>query len=106
MGDSGSSLGVEDWSRSYGWTGVWSSELVLHEVVTHGFNLLYCMCCAVMSWDGTEGVPRFYMFSEDSASANVLHHQTSTVLEFWKRDRQRFGGLDEEFEGKSMSISD
>ena len=52
-----------------------------------------------MSWDGTEGVPRFYMFSEDSASAYVLRHQTSTVLEFWVRDRG-FGGLDGEFEGQ------
>ena len=46
------------------------------------------------------------MFSEDSASAYVLRHQTSTVLEFWARDRQRFGGSDSEFEGQSMSISD
>ena len=35
-----------------------------------------------MSWDGTEGILRFYMFGEDSASAYVLYHQTSTVLEF------------------------
>ena len=28
----------------------------------------------VMSWDGTESVPRFYMFGEDSASAYVLCH--------------------------------
>ena len=59
-----------------------------------------------MSWDGTEGVLRFYMFSKDLASAYVLRHQTSTVLKFWTRDRQRFGGLDEGFEGQSMSISD
>ena len=61
---------------------------------------------SVMSWDGTKGVPRFYMFSEDSASAYVLRHQTSTVLEFQMRDRRRFGGSDEEFEGQSMLISD
>ena len=59
-----------------------------------------------MSWDGTEGVPRFYRFDEDSASAYVLHHQTSTVLEFQTRDRWRFRGSDEEFKGQSMSISD
>ena len=45
-----------------------------------------------MSWDGTESILRFYMFGEDSASAYVLHHQMSTVLEFWTRDRQGFGG--------------
>ena len=33
-------------------------------------------------------------------------HQTSTVLEFQTRDRWGFGGLDKEFEGQSMSISD
>ena len=60
----------------------------------------------VMSWGWTKGVPRFYMFGEDLASAYVLHHQTSTVLEFQARDRQGFGGLDDEFEGQSMSISD
>ena len=60
----------------------------------------------VMSWDRTESVPRFHMFGEDSASAYVLHHQMSTVLEFWMRDRRGFGGSDEEFEGQSMSISD
>ena len=59
-----------------------------------------------MSWGQTESVPRFYIFGEDSASAYVLHHQTSTVLEFQARDRQVFGGLDSEFEGQSMSISD
>ena len=72
----------------------------LHDVL-HGLYTL-----AVMSWDGTEGVPRFYMFGEDSASAYVLRHQTSTVLKFWARDRQGFRGLDEEFEGQSMLISD
>ena len=61
---------------------------------------------SVMSWDRKEGVPRFYMFGEDSASANVLCHQTSTVLEFWARDRRGFRGLDKEFKGQSMSISD
>ena len=60
----------------------------------------------VMSWGWTKGVPRFYMFGEDLASAYVLHHQTSTVLEFQVRDRQGFGGLDDEFEGQSMWISD
>ena len=60
----------------------------------------------VMSWGQTEGIPRFYMFGEDLASAYVLCHQTSTVLELWVRDRRRFGGLDGEFEGQSMSISD
>ena len=59
-----------------------------------------------MSWDGTEGVLRFYMFGEDSASAYVLRHQMSTVLKFRMRDRQRFRGLEGEFEGQSMSISD
>ena len=39
-----------------------------------------------MSWDGTESVPRFYMFGEDLASAYVLRHQTSTVLEFCETD--------------------
>ena len=39
------------------------------------------------------------MFGEDLASAYVLCHQASTVLEFWARDRQGFGGLDEKFEG-------
>ena len=60
----------------------------------------------VMSWGWTEGIPRFYVFSEDSASAYVLHHQTSTVLKFWARDGRGFGGSDNEFEGQSMSISD
>ena len=60
----------------------------------------------VMSWGQTEGVPRFYIFGEDSASAYVLRHQTSTVLEFRARDRRGFGGSDGEFEGQSMSISD
>ena len=60
----------------------------------------------VMSWGRTEGVPRFYIFGEDSASAYVLRHQTSTVLEFWARDRRGFRGSDGEFEGQSMSISD
>ena len=41
----------------------------------------------VMSWGRTEGVPRFYIFGEDSASAYVLRYQTSTVLEFRARDR-------------------
>ena len=59
-----------------------------------------------MSWGWTEGVPRFYIFSEDSASAYVLCHQTSTVLEFQAKDRRGFGGSDKEFEGQSMSISD
>ena len=59
-----------------------------------------------MSWGWTEGVPRFYMFGEDSASAYVLRHQMSTVLEFRARHRQGFGGLDNEFEGQSMLISD
>ena len=62
------------------------------------------MC--VMSWDRTEGVPRFYMFGEDSASAYVLRHHMSTVLEFQTKDRQGFGSSDEEFEGQSMLISD
>ena len=60
----------------------------------------------VMSWGRTEGVPRFYIFSKDSASAYVLRHQTSTVLEFRASDRRGFGGLEGEFEGHSMSISD
>ena len=60
----------------------------------------------VMSWGRTEGVPRFYIFGEDSASAYVLRHQTSTVLEFQARDRRGFGRSDGEFEGQSMSISD
>ena len=64
------------------------------------------MSHAVMSWGWTEGVPRFYIFGEDSASAYVLRHQTSTVLEFQARDRRGFGGSDGEFEGQSMSISD
>ena len=59
-----------------------------------------------MIWGRTEGIPRFYIFSEDSASAYVLRHQTSTVLKFWARDRQGFRGLDDEFKGQSMSISD
>ena len=46
----------------------------------------------VMNWGRTEGVPRFYIFGEDLASAYVLRHQMSTVLEFWARDRRRFGG--------------
>ena len=46
------------------------------------------------------------MFGKDSASAYVLCHQMSTVLEFWARDRRGFGGSDDEFEGQSMSISD
>ena len=60
----------------------------------------------VMSWGWTEGVPRFYIFGEDSASAYVLHYQTSTVLKFWARGRRGLGGSDGEFEGQSMSISD
>ena len=60
----------------------------------------------VMSWGRTEGIPRFYIFGEDSASAYVLRHQTSTVLEFQARDRRGFRGLDDEFEGQSMLISD
>ena len=60
---------------------------------------------AVMSWGQTKGVLRFYIFGEDSASAYVLCHQTSTVLEFQVRDRRGFGGSDGEFEGQSMSIS-
>ena len=60
--------------------------------------------CYELGW--TKGVPRFYMFSEDLASAYMLRHQMSTVLKFQARDRRRFGGLDEEFEGQSMSISD
>ena len=60
----------------------------------------------VMSWGRTEGILRFYIFGEDLASACVLRHQTSTVLEFRARDRQGFGGLDDEFEGQSMLISD
>ena len=60
----------------------------------------------VMSWDGTEGVPRFYRFSKDSASAYVLHHQMSTVLEFRARGRRGFRGSDEEFKRQSMLISD
>ena len=60
----------------------------------------------VMSWGRTEGIPRFYIFSEDSASAYVLRHQTSTVLEFRARGRRGLGGSDGEFEGQSMSISD
>ena len=60
----------------------------------------------VMSWDRTERVLRFYMFGKDSASAYVLRHQMSTVLEFQTRGRQGFRGSDEEFEGQSMSISD
>ena len=60
----------------------------------------------VMSWGRTEGVPRFYIFGKDSASAYVLRHQTSTVLEFQARDRRAFGGSDGEFEGQSMLISD
>ena len=59
-----------------------------------------------MSWGRTEGIPRFYIFGKDSASVYVLHHQTSTVLEFRARGRQGFGGSDGEFEGQSMSISD
>ena len=42
---------------------------------------------SVMSWGRTEDIPRFYIFGEDSASAYVLRHQTSTVLEFQARDR-------------------
>ena len=61
---------------------------------------------SVMSWGRTEGVPRFYIFGKDSASAYVLRHQTSTVLEFRVRDRRGFGGSDGEFEGQSMLISD
>ena len=49
----------------------------------------------VMSWGRTEGILRFYMFGEDSASAYVLCHQMSTVLEFWARDRRGFGGSDD-----------
>ena len=69
-------------------------------------------CClflsksVVMSWGRTEGVPRFYIFGEDLASAYVLRHQTSTVLEFQARDRRGFRGSDGESEGQSMSISD
>ena len=59
-----------------------------------------------MNWDGTKSIPWFYMFSEDSASAYVLRHQTSIVLKFRTRDRRRFGGSDEGFEGQSMLISD
>ena len=65
----------------------------------------------VMSWDGTEGVLRFYMFGKDLAWQG-LHfslcagHQTSTVLKFWVRGRRGFRGSDEEFEGQSMLISD
>ena len=55
---------------------------------------------------GTKGVLRNYIFGEDLASAYVLHRQMSTVLEFWARGRQRFGGSDEEFEGQPMLISD
>ena len=61
---------------------------------------------SVMSWGWTEGILRFYIFGEDLASAYVLRHQVSTVLEFQARGRQGFGGLDGEFEGQSMSISD
>ena len=61
---------------------------------------------SVMSWNGTEGIPRFYIFGKDLASAYVLRHQMSTVLRFQMRDRRRFGGSDEEFKGQSMSISD
>ena len=70
-------------------------------------SLVLFLCIgSVMSWGQTERIPRFYMFGEASASAYVLCHQTSTVLEFWARDRRRFGGSDGEFEGQSMSISD
>ena len=60
----------------------------------------------VMSWGWTEGVLRFYIFGKDSASAYVLCHQMSTVLEFRVRGRGGFGGSDSEFEEQSMSISD
>ena len=45
--------------------------------------------CYELEWG-----PRFYIFGEDLASAYVLHHQMSTVLEFQARGRQRFGGSD------------
>ena len=32
---------------------------------------------------GTKSIPRCWMFSEDLASAYVLHHQTPIVLKFW-----------------------
>ena len=73
-----------------------------HSVVNHNHARLM----HVMSWGRTEGVLRFYIFGEDSASAYVLCHQTSTVLEFQARDRRGFRGSDGEFEGQSMSISD
>ena len=57
-----------------------------------------------MSWGRTEGVPRFYIFGEDSASAYVLRHQTSTVLEFQARDRRGFGGSDGECFGTRETI--
>ena len=60
---------------------------------------MYYFLPSVMSWDGIEGIPRLCIFGEDSASAYVLCHQTSTVFEFQTRDRQGFGGLDKEFEG-------
>ena len=74
-----------------------------HTMLPLEHGILYIL---VMSWGRTEGVPRFYIFGEDSASAYVLRHQTSIVLEFQARDRRGFGGLDDEFEGQSMSISD
>ena len=59
-----------------------------------------------MSWGTDRGRTEVLYFGEDSASAYVLHHQMSTVLEFWARDRRGFGGSDGEFEGQSMLISD
>ena len=83
----------------------WHSLCKSHNQGTN-IKLFLELCCSVMSWGQTEGVSGFYMFGEDSASAYVLHHQTSTVLEFWARDRRGFGGSDGEFEGQSMLISD
>ena len=55
--------------------------------------VMILMYYAVMSWGWTEGIPRFYILGEDLASAYVLRHQMSTVLEFWARGRRGLGGL-------------
>ena len=49
------------------------------QYVSKSFDTFVQLLIHVMSWGRTEGVPRFYIFGEDSASAYVLHHQTSTV---------------------------
>ena len=89
-------MGLADqmvFSRGVGW----SSHIVVHVDLCISFTSnLRIPCCfgcttilytVVMSWDETEGALRFYMFGEDLASAYVLCHQTSIVLEFWVRDR-------------------